>query len=211
MHTSGLIVAAGLSSRMGTFKPLMPLEGRTLIESSIDSMLRGGVSSVTVVLGFRAHEVEAVLRREYPPQQVRLTYNTRYAKTDMLQSAKIGIEALPDCDAFFLLPGDMPAVGRGTFEAVAAAMEQTGAAIAFPTLEGWRKHPPLIASHCIPDILSYQGEGGLREIWKRYEGQTATVSVDDVGCAIDNDTMEDYIGCVRYMEQSRRMRLFAIA
>lgn len=196
---------------MGEFKPLMPMEGRTLIENSVDSMLRAGVGSVTVTLGCRAQEVEAALRGRYSDRQVRLAYNARYAETDMLHSAKIGIRALPECDGFFLLPGDMPAVGLHTFRAVVAAMELTNAAVAFPTLEGRRKHPPLVSSRCIPDILAYAGDGGLREIWKRYEGQTAAVSVDDPGCAIDNDTIEDYLGCVRYMEQSRRIRLSATA
>ena len=47
----GLILAAGLSSRMGDFKPLMPLRGKTLIENSIDSLLLCGVDPIVVVLG----------------------------------------------------------------------------------------------------------------------------------------------------------------
>ncbi len=39
----GLILAAGLSSRMGDFKPLMPLRGKTLIENTIDSLLLCGI------------------------------------------------------------------------------------------------------------------------------------------------------------------------
>ena len=57
----GLIVAAGLSSRMGCFKPLLPLRGKTVIENTIDSMLLCGISPVVVVLGYRGREVEAVL------------------------------------------------------------------------------------------------------------------------------------------------------
>lgn len=35
MKKVGLITAAGLSSRMGDFKPLMPLCGRTVIENTV--------------------------------------------------------------------------------------------------------------------------------------------------------------------------------
>ena len=49
----GLIVAAGLSSRMGCFKPLLPLRGKTVIENTIDSMLLCGISPVVIVLGYR--------------------------------------------------------------------------------------------------------------------------------------------------------------
>ena len=43
----GLILAAGCSKRMGDFKPLMPLRGKTLIENTIDSMLLCGISPIT--------------------------------------------------------------------------------------------------------------------------------------------------------------------
>ncbi|MFT4005758.1 MAG: NTP transferase domain-containing protein [Lacrimispora sp.] len=49
----GLILAAGLSSRMGDFKPLMPFKGKALIESTIDSMLAAGVKQIVIVLGYR--------------------------------------------------------------------------------------------------------------------------------------------------------------
>ena len=73
-RVNGLILAAGMSSRMGSFKPLMPLRGKTLIENSIDSMLLSGVSRVVVVLGYRGEEVERILRSRYLGNTVVLTY-----------------------------------------------------------------------------------------------------------------------------------------
>lgn len=37
----GLIVAAGYSSRMGAFKPLLPLGDKTVIEAAVDSLRLG--------------------------------------------------------------------------------------------------------------------------------------------------------------------------
>lgn len=206
MKVNGLILAAGLSSRMGDFKPLMPVEGETLIERSVQSMLAGGSAHVTVVLGYRAAEVEAVLRQKFSRSTVAVAHNPLYASTDMLESAKIGIRALPPCDAFFLLPGDMPAVDHETFFAIQAAMYKTGAKLAFPTLQGRRKHPPLIAAECAPAIIRFKGEGGLRKIWKQYEGEMAEVSVDDAGCLLDTDTPDDYRRLLWYMERKQHIR-----
>ncbi|MBR4870290.1 MAG: NTP transferase domain-containing protein, partial [Oscillospiraceae bacterium] len=36
MKMSGVVAAAGLSSRMGAFKPLLPYAGKTVIESTVD-------------------------------------------------------------------------------------------------------------------------------------------------------------------------------
>lgn len=158
----GLILAAGLSSRMGDFKPLMPLRGKTLIENSIDSLLLCGIDPIVVVLGHRGRDMEAILRSRYLGDTLTLAYNNDFATTDMLTSVKIGLAAMPECDAFFLLPGDMPVVAKETFLAVYRAMPENTPAIAFPTLEGYRKHPPLIDSRFIPDILRYDGAEGLR-------------------------------------------------
>ena len=193
---SGLVLAAGLSSRMGSYKPLMPLRGRTVIENTVDSLLEGGASDVVVVLGFRGAEVERLLRRRYSDSELRLVYNREFATTDMLHSIKLGLASLPDCEAFFLLPGDMPVVDRQTFFLLRCAMPWDRPAIVFPTLGGYRKHPPLIDSRFIPDILSFYGDGGLRGLWKLHEDEIIEVPVDDIGVSIDLDTQEQYKECI---------------
>ena len=204
MRTAGLILAAGLSRRMGEFKPLMRFEGKTLLECSIDSMLEGGAENVVVVLGYRAGEVGSVLQGAYSPERLRLSYNPAYETTDMLASIKIGIRALPACDAFLLLPGDMPAVGRETFFALNKTMRETGAKVVFPTVDGHRKHPPLIDSACARDILSYAGGGGLRGMWQNYAGEIAEIEVEDPGCLMDADTMDDFRRLTDYLQKRKR-------
>jgi len=203
MKRSGLILAAGLSSRMGEFKPLMRIGGKTLIEYTAESLL-AAAGSVTVVLGYREDEIRRVLRAAYPAEKVRFAFNPAYATTDMLASVKAGVAALDECDAFYLLPGDMPAVGADTLFALTAALESMDAKVAFPTVEGYRKHPPLIRFSCAGDILSYAGEGGLRGIWRGYEGRIAEVPVQDRGCLLDADRMDDFLTLADYLQQKQR-------
>jgi CTP:molybdopterin cytidylyltransferase MocA len=200
MKTNGIIVAAGLSSRMKAFKPLLKLKEKTIIEYSIDSMLNAGVNQIVVVLGFNAREVETLLRSKYDFSQLIFIYNEKYAETDMLASVKLGISALDNCDAFYLLPGDMPAIKPKTFIMVKESMERTGAMVAFPTINGQRKHPPLISWKCIDLIINFREDGGLRELWNQLEDQIVTVPVEDFGCTMDADTKEDYNRLLRYME-----------
>lgn len=67
---NGLILAAGLSRRMGEFKPLMRFGGKTLIECTVESMLCAGVSQVVLVLGYRGEEIEAILKSHYGEQAI---------------------------------------------------------------------------------------------------------------------------------------------
>lgn len=200
MKINGIVLAAGLSTRMEAFKPLLKLGEKTMIEHSIDSMFHGGVNQVVVVLGHRAKEIEVLLRNKYDDSRLVFMRNEKYADTDMLTSIKMGIYELNTCDAFYLLPGDMPAIKPKTFLAVKEAMCKTHAMVSFPTIDGYRKHPPLISSKCIDYILKFGGEGGLREVWKHFGNQIETVPVEDYGCIIDADTKADYNKLTHYMD-----------
>ncbi|QOV18492.1 nucleotidyltransferase family protein [Blautia liquoris] len=192
----GLILAAGLSRRMGDFKPLMPFKGKTLIECTVDSMLQAGVKQVVIVLGYRGNEIQSVLSLHYGSEII-FTYNPNYATTDMLTSIKYGLRVMPPCEAFFLLPGDMPVVKKSTFLKLLKAHPANQASVIFPTLEGYRKHPPLIDFTFLNIILNYQGDGGLRQIWRLYEDFVIHVPVDDEGVWVDLDTKKDYELCIR--------------
>lgn len=194
-HINGLILAAGLSSRMGDYKPLLPFGRKTLIEASIDSMLDAGVQQVVVVLGFRGREIETVLNRRYGAEII-FAWNERYAETDMLESVKCGLREMSDCQSFFLLPGDMPVVQRHTFLKLVASRPEEEPFLLFPTLEGRPKHPPLIHADFIPVILEYRGEGGLRQLWKQHTETILHVPVEDPGVWVDVDTRAQYEHCI---------------
>jgi len=79
MEINGIILAAGLSSRMQAFKPLLKLREKTMIEYSVASMLQAGVKQAVVVLGYRAQEVEELLRAQYDSSRLVFTHNRQYA------------------------------------------------------------------------------------------------------------------------------------
>jgi CTP:molybdopterin cytidylyltransferase MocA len=191
----GVILAAGMSTRMGTFKPLLPLKGKTVIENTIDSMLSGGAESVVIVVGYRGDELVDLIDRKYKDKygdRIVIAWNYEYETTDMLYSLQIGVRSLPECEGFFLLPGDMPLISTSTFIKILETWKVGGYDVVFPTLDGHRKHPPLVAYRLIPEILDFHGEGGVREIWKRHETMIGTVEVLDRGVWIDLDTPKDY-------------------
>ena len=90
MITAGVIVAAGLSSRMGEFKPLLPFRGSTIIENTINTMKRAGVDTIVVVIGYNKEVMEQALEGS----NVIMVYNPNYATSDMMSSIKLGIECI---------------------------------------------------------------------------------------------------------------------
>lgn len=197
LKLAGLVPAAGLSSRMGDFKPLMRLGRLTVIENTVFTLFEAGACSVSVVTGHRASEIEDVLARRFGKSVV-IVRNERFAETDMLESIRMGCRSLPACDAFFLLPGDMPAVQAQTLHCLREAWEQQGG-IVFPTLDGKRSHPPLIAHDVAKDIAGYYGADGLRGFWGTCQGKLSEVAVDDAGTQLDLDYPRDYVQCKKLL------------
>lgn len=209
MKTSAIILAAGLSSRMGDFKPLMKLKEKTVIENLIDSVIESEIDEIIIVLGFRGKDVENHIKANYKYNldlnKMVFVYNENYEKTDMLTSIKIGIRNLSYGHGFYIIPGDMPAIKKDTFITLKNSMVKTKAEVVFATLNGYKKHPPLIAYNFKDTILNYEDEGGLREIWKIYNLNIKYVPVNDYGCVIDIDTQKDYEALVKYINNRDKL------
>lgn len=183
----GLVLAAGLSSRMRGFKPLLPFGGSTVIECAVGSLLSAGCEQVVTMLGRRADEVRKVLGERFG-ERVIFALNPDYAATDMLRSVQIGCRSMPVCECFFLLPGDMPLIGQDTYRVMQSAYR---GGVLLPLYGGRRRHPALIASALIPDILAYEGGDGLGGFFRTL-GDVGTIEVGDEGVAVDLDTPDDY-------------------
>jgi CTP:molybdopterin cytidylyltransferase MocA len=77
-------------------------------------------------------------------------------------------------------------------------MKLCNAKIIFPTVEGRKKHPPLIRVELLEEIYNYQGNMGLRGALELYETDTISLEVGDYGCTIDTDTPGDYKRLLEY-------------
>ncbi len=192
---AGIIPAAGLSSRMGEFKPLLPYGGTSLIRAAVDSLRRGGADPVVVAVGLRADEVE----RELAGLDGVLTVaNPDFRRNDMFESIRLAAALVPPGRAAYVLPGDMPAVSRRTLAALAARLREDGADVAFPVTAGRKRHPPLLSARCLAAVLEHRGADGLRGALAAFGGKVVLVEVDDPGCALDADTPEDYRRLLEY-------------
>src|SRR5256885_6337987 len=88
---SAVVLAAGLSRRMGRSKPLLELNGRTVIEHVLERVRAvEEISPIVVVTGHAGERVAAVVR----PQPVQIIYNRNYEKGEMLSSVQAGLRAL---------------------------------------------------------------------------------------------------------------------
>jgi len=183
---AALILAAGYSSRMGRFKPLLRLGDKTAIEWAVGAFREAGIARIRIVTGHEAEAMESFLRSA----GLDAVRNPDYDK-GMYSSVQAGLASLPAAvQACFLLPVDIPLVRASTIDALANRYASKPAAVIYPNFRGQRGHPPLISRELFAEVISGDGEGGLRALLQRYE--TDEVAVADEGILLDMDTPEDY-------------------
>jgi molybdenum cofactor cytidylyltransferase len=183
-----LVLAAGYSSRMGTFKPLASLGTSTLIEEAVTRFFRAGIADVRVVVGYRAVELTPILDR----LGVRWIFNADYDR-GMFSSILAGVKSFETgIDGFFLLPGDIPLVDPDTIRTLLDACDLDDPKIIYPRFDGRRGHPPLIPAAYLRENLSSDYPGGLRALLGREEHNAVDIDVVDENILLDCDTPSDY-------------------
>jgi len=185
VRVGAILLAAGLSRRMGACKQLLPLGEKTVIAYCLEGLLAGGVEEVIVVVGSQGDAVAGEARR-HPVRIVRTTD----PHGDMACSARAGREALsPTVSGVLIAPCDHPLVSSGTVAGLIAAHHCNPEAIIIPIYGGRHGHPT-----CFPrSILDELDETGtLRDLVRRDPGRLRHLETSDQGVALDMDTPEDY-------------------
>ena len=186
---SALILAAGLSSRMGRFKPLLPLSRTTMIQAVISLFRDGGIDDIVVVTGHNHDRLAPVIGAA----GARPLFNPNFQR-GMFSSVQHGVAGLARGEGFFLIPADMPAVRPSTLGALSRAFQGDPTRPVIPEFNGKTGHPPLIPSRLRPAIA--KGTDHLRSILFSEASNPLILSVHDRGILMDADT-PDAFGKVR--------------
>jgi len=185
---AGVLLAAGISSRLGAPKQLLAYRGRPLLAHVVENLLASQVDEVIVVLGSKAEEVMVVLAG-YP---VKVVINREY-NTGQSTSLKAGLAALSGAvkAALFAL-GDQPLVSTQTIDLLIRNYRLAGGGIIAPYFNGNRGNPVLFDRKFFAEICSLSGDVGAREVLGRYPDSLVKVDVLDRGVVFDVDTWVDY-------------------
>lgn len=186
---AALVLAAGLSSRMGQPKLLLPLAGQPMIAHTVDALIASAVSDIIVVTGPDAEPLRAALAG----RTVRFVQNPM-PEGGLSTSLRTGLRTLPaDCDAFLVALGDMPLVGPALIDRLIAAYNPTeGRAICAPRTGDRRGNPILWDREFQAELMAVSGDMGGRVLLQRHNDQVCDVAVEGDAILTDIDTPEDY-------------------
>jgi molybdenum cofactor cytidylyltransferase len=196
-RVGAILLAAGLSQRMGACKQLLPLGGKTVIARCLEGLLAGGAEEVIVVVGPQGDAVAEEARR-HPVRIVRTTD----PHGDMACSVRTGRAALsPTVSGVLIAPCDHPLVTSGTVAGLIEAHRRDPAAIIIPSHAGRRGHPTCFPRSILDEL---DDTGTLRDLVRRDHSRLRHLETTDQGVVLDMDTPEDYQRIVRIYRDKER-------
>jgi molybdenum cofactor cytidylyltransferase len=184
---AGILLAAGLSSRMGSNKLLFEVEGETLLRRSARRALAGGLDPVLVVLG---HEAERN-GRELAGLPCRAVLHPGYEQ-GITTSVQAGVAALPiGTLAAMVLLADMPHVTPEMISALIARYRSSAAPLVISDYEGVNAPPMLYDRALFDELLAMTAVRCGKQVVKRHRDEAEVLSWPAAALA-DLDVPEDY-------------------
>jgi CTP:molybdopterin cytidylyltransferase MocA len=194
---AAIIIAAGFASRMGSFKPLLPIGSKNAIDHAIAAFSDLEIDPIIVVTGHNSDTLTDYLTNK----PVTCIHNSNFEK-GMFTSIQAGVEALPkNISGFFIHLADIPLVKQDTITLLKAAFEQNTCKIVYPSINYKKGHPPLLSKKLIDPILNHNGDGGLKKLLSLFNDDAIYVTVDDPGILMDMDTPEAYKNIQEYYKK----------
>ncbi len=173
-----ILLAAGLSTRMGCSKLLLPFHGKPLVVSTLEAAI-AAADRVIVVTGHDRINIENAIRK----YNAEIVFAPDYLKGQKYSTLR-GVREVKD-DDFAIIPGDLPLILPEDFKGTEKLLQtHTIARASFNSIPG---HPVMYRNEHRDKLLSYPGT--MKEYLKEndigfYEGSKGTI--------LDADTKETY-------------------
>lgn len=185
-----IVLAAGMSRRMGQPKLLLPWSGgKPILEHILAQLILSRLDHITVITGHSSAEVRAIADRV----GVESVHNAKYQTGEMLSSLKAGLKAMPDhVAAALIVLGDQPRIQPKVISQILTAYAEGAGDIIAPSYQMRRGHPILIDRRYWNEILDLPNDGAPRDVINAHAERVHYINVDNDSVLRDVDTPQDY-------------------
>lgn len=156
MKISGLIIAAGLSGRMNSFKPILKIKDQTIIQIIAKKLLHI-CDNVVIITGYNSNLIEGIFEAS---NRLKLVYNENYTK-GMFTSLKRGINELLNSDWIIYHFVDQPLLPSNFYNEFVDQIDEEYNWIQ-PAYNSTKGHPILLAKPIYQTILRESDESSLK-------------------------------------------------
>ena len=184
-----ILLAAGNSSRLGRPKQLLPLEGETLLQHSLQVASASQAQPIVLVLGAQAD----IIKNDVDKLNLHIIQNNDWGE-GMASSIRAGIKALtriePDVEGSILMVCDQPYVTSSLLNKLISVHQRTGKPIIASMYEN-TFGPPVLFHHSVFDeLIQLKGDVGAKSIVQKHPDDVEVIPFPEG--TYDVDTEADY-------------------
>jgi molybdenum cofactor cytidylyltransferase len=199
---SVVVLAAGMSTRMGRNKLLLTFRDKPLVVHAVDTLLASKAGEIIVVLGHESQKVWDQLEDYAGPvsnggqrRLVRLVKNPDY-RDGLSTSVRTGVQAVsPEAEAIMIYLADQPLLEPADVDRIIAAFataKVNDKMIVVPFFKGERGNPVLLDASLRDSILGIVGDVGCKGVIKRYPEKVYAIEMENDHVVRDVDDAQAY-------------------
>ena len=195
-HVHVIVLAAGASTRFGSAKQLVRVNGRPLMLSAVSRAVELAGHSVTVVLGANAGELTPLLRHSPASVAINREWNEGIAS-----SIRAGISHTPStADGVMIALADQAAVSTEDLRRLVGVWRRDPACIAVAQYAGATGVPAIFPRWCFRDLNELRGDRGAQVLLHRHVDRLIRLPMPSA--ELDIDRPEDLLA----LEQATELR-----
>jgi molybdenum cofactor cytidylyltransferase len=188
---SAIVLAAGMSTRMGQNKLLLDFRDKPLIAHAVDTLLAAAIDEIIVVLGHEAEKVRGKLKGK----PVKLVQNPDYQE-GLSTSVRVGVEGVSvQAEGIMIYLVDQPLLEPVDVNQLVRAFTRAKAVnknIVVPFFQGQRGNPVIFDSSYREAMLGVAGDVGCKGVIQHYPDKVFVVEMENDHVIRDVDTVEEY-------------------
>lgn len=186
-HFHVVVLAAGASTRFGSTKQLVRINGRPLMHTVVSRAVELAGHSVTVVLGANSADLAPLLR--HTPASVIVN---RDWSEGIASSIRAGLSQIPgSADGVMVLLADQAAVTTEDLRRLAGVWRRSPACLAAAQYAGGIGVPALFPRWCFRELNELRGDRGAQLLLQRHFDRLARLPMPSA--EIDIDRPEDLL------------------
>jgi molybdenum cofactor cytidylyltransferase len=188
----GIILAAGLSSRMGRPKLVLEIDGIPIVARVTRAALESHLKRVILVSGPHPNDIERVLDDLCFHSKLAHVTNLR-PELGMSESVGIGISNIDfEASGAMIILADQPLLTSEIIDQLLNVWSKDSTRIVVPTIRGRKTTPVIFPKPLFPELQQVTGDIGGREIIDRHPQHVVFVEIGTMYDDSDVDSDSDY-------------------